>query len=162
VTNEAKPNQTDGKSAPGKRSSKKILIPLIVLLLLAAGGGIGWRLLSQKAHADGPAPPPPLTIVHLENFIVNLADTDRDAYLKVGIDLGVRNTLKPDKDGKTNIPTPEIRDAILSVLTIYHSADLLTPEGKTKLKQNLVEVLDKKVPALGVREVYFSDFLVQR
>lgn len=159
MTDKTQSNQTTANPPSGKRPKSKSLILLIALLLLGAGGGIGWRLLSRKSHAD---PKPAMTIVHLHNFIVNLADTDRPAYLKVGIDLGVRSRIKPGEDGKAHIPTPQIRDAILSVLTVYRSGDLLTPEGKTKLKRNLIEVLERKVPALGVRHVYFSDFLVQR
>jgi flagellar basal body-associated protein FliL len=50
----------------------------------------------------------------------------------------------------------------LQVLSTYHSADLLAPEGKLKLKQELVKALEVGAPELGVREVYITDFLVQR
>jgi flagellar basal body-associated protein FliL len=39
---------------------------------------------------------------------------------------------------------------------------LLTPEGKADLKKNLVDSLGRKVPELGVKDVYFTEFLVQR
>ena len=107
--------------------------------------------------------PTPVTILHLDNFIVNLADTDRDAYLRVGIDLGVTEPANtPSGDDNTADSVPEIRDAILGVLSTYHSNDLLTPAGKKQLKQNLIAALNSKVPGLGVRDIYFTDFLVQR
>ncbi len=130
------------------------------LLLLAAGGVLGWHFYSRRPAGKQTAHP--LTIVPLDNFIVNLADTDRDAYLKIGIDLGVGKSGTKAENGKSAIPTAAVRDAILSVLTTYHSGDLLTPEGKTQLKRNLIAVLQKKVATLDVRRVYFTHFLVQR
>jgi flagellar basal body-associated protein FliL len=48
------------------------------------------------------------------------------------------------------------------VLTAGKADALLTQEGKTQLKKNLVEALNHNVPELGVRDVYFTEFLVQR
>jgi flagellar basal body-associated protein FliL len=48
------------------------------------------------------------------------------------------------------------------VLTTWRSDALLAPDGKQKLKTELVRALRENVPELGVREVYFTDFLVQR
>jgi len=38
----------------------------------------------------------------------------------------------------------------------------MTPEGKAQLKRDLVQVLQQKVPEIDVRDVYFTEFLVQR
>lgn len=162
MTNEKTPEPANETASPKKGSSKKILLLALGLLLLAAGGAFGWHFFSSEATAAGPQAPPPLALVHLNNFIVNLADTDRNAYLKVGVDLGVTGPITNGKDGNQAVPKPEIRDTILAVLTTCHSADLLTPAGKKKLKQNLIRALDRRIPKLGVRQVYFTDFLVQR
>ena len=61
-----------------------------------------------------------------------------------------------------SLPIARIRDAILSVLTLCKANALLTPEGKADLKKNLVDSLNRKVPELGVKDVYFTEFLVQR
>ena len=60
------------------------------------------------------------------------------------------------------MPTARIRDCILAVLSTWHSDALLAPEGKQKLKDELVHALQDRVPELGVKEIYFTDFLVQR
>lgn len=159
MTNEKISEQTNEPANPKKGSRKKILF-LTLGLLLATGGFFGWRFFSHP-----PAQKPvvrPLTIVPLDNFIVNLADTDRDAYLKVGIDLGVGKPMVKGADGKSVVATAAIRDAILSVLTTCRSSDLLTPKGKKKLKRDLIAVLREKVARLEVRHVYFTHFLVQR
>ena len=103
-------------------------------------------------------------VLHLESFVVNLADAEDNRFLRVGIDLGLENPLpaKEGKGGEGEVPVARIRDSILSVVSTWHSDALLAPEGKQKLKDELVHALRERVPELGVREVYFTDFLVQR
>jgi flagellar protein FliL len=102
-------------------------------------------------------------VVHLESFVVNVADPGENRFLRVGIDLGLENAFltKEGKGRKGDLPIARIRDCILSVLSTWHSEALLAPEGKQKLKDELLRALRDKVPELGVREVYFTDFLVQ-
>ena len=72
----------------------------------------------------------------------------------------------PDGASKEKVsaamPVARIRDSILAVLTVCKAEPLLTSEGKSQLKKNLVDSLNKEVPELAVREVYFTEFLVQR
>ena len=162
-TNSSQTNETPAP-APAKKKSKTLL--LLGLAVVLAAGGAGWFFLGRKNVAAKSGAPAPVTILHLDKFIVNLADTDRDAYLRVGIDLGVTAMPQPKSGGKDDGngagPVPEIRDAILGVLSTYHSSDLLTPAGKKQLKHSLIAALNSKVPGLEVRDIYFTDFLVQR
>jgi flagellar FliL protein len=165
ATNDGNSTNTNETSAPAgelaRKKSKTLLF--IVLGLVLAVGGAGWYFLGRKTVAAKNEAPTPVTILHLDNFIVNLADTDRDAYLRVGIDLGVAGLPKPKSaEDKTPEPIPEIRDAILGVLSTYHSNDLLTPAGKKQLKENLIAAINRRAPAIEVRDIYFTDFLVQR
>lgn len=154
-------NANAAAAAPAGKKSKTLLF--VGLAVVLAAGGAGWFFLGRKNVAAKNDAAKPVTILHLDKFIVNLADTDHDAYLRVGIDLGVTGFPKPkSSDDKVIGLVPEIRDAILGVLSTYHSGDLLTPTGKKQLKQNLIDTLNRKVPGLGVRDVYFTDFLVQR
>jgi flagellar basal body-associated protein FliL len=54
------------------------------------------------------------------------------------------------------------RDTILSVLAAAKANDLLTPEGKEALKHNLLAALNGRVPEIEARDIYFTEFLVQR
>jgi len=47
-------------------------------------------------------------------------------------------------------------------LTVCKAEALLTPSGKQQLKKNILDALNQNVPELGVRDVYFTEFLVQR
>lgn len=103
------------------------------------------------------------SLVHLESFVVNLADSNPSAFLKVGIDLGVGQVDKSQPAmNKGSLLLSKIRDVILSVLSTCQSADLLAPDGKAMLKQRLLEALKQQIPEVPFKEVYFTEFLVQR
>jgi flagellar basal body-associated protein FliL len=97
--------------------------------------------------------------LHLESFVLNLVDADQRSYLRVGIDLGLS---KEQKRGEEGPPVARIRDTILTVLAVAKVEDLLTADGKAKLKRSLLQALQERTPELGVEEVYFTEFLIQR
>jgi len=97
--------------------------------------------------------------LHLEPFVVNLADTDGNRFLRVGIDLELEKPFST-KDGEPS--TARIRDSVIFVLSTWQSNALLASDGKQKLKDEVLRALQDRVPELRVREVYFTEFLVQR
>lgn len=96
--------------------------------------------------------------LHLDTFVLNLSDPSQRAYLRVGIDLGLSRAV-----GKEEAPPlGPVRDTIIGVLGQAKADDLATAEGKAKLKQDLLQALQSRVPELDVAEVYFTEFLIQR
>jgi flagellar basal body-associated protein FliL len=148
------PNSVAGeKKKNAKNRGMAVVIPLVIL----AGVGI-WYWANRGAPAANEAPRVRSTL-HLETFVLNLADTDQRSYLRVGIDLGLNQEAKHGDDAA---PVAETRDTILSVLSEAKLNDLMTAEGKAKLKENLLHALQQRLPRLGVDEVYFTEFLIQR
>ena len=146
-----------------RSKAPRIIAMIFVFLLLAAGGGAWYLWHSQAQASDQSSDPdaPPVAVIHLDSFIVNLADQGQITYLRVSMDLGVDK--KPDtKEGGKGVPVASIRDTIIGVLATRHSEELLTPDGKEKLKQDLIAALNNRVPEIGIRDIYFTDFLVQR
>ncbi len=149
------------QSAPN--SGKKRLLMVTVaggVLVLTLAGILTFYL---RTHRKEPVPQPKLqSVLHLDTFVVNLADEDGRTYLRLGIDLGVSKA--PGKAEKeTSISAlPVARDAILSVLLATRSEDLAGVEGKQKLKERLLQSLAQKAPEVGVQEVYLTEFLLQR
>lgn len=137
-------------------------------LVAIIAGGAAWFVIQRDRTADAArkaeSSAAPKYLIHLEGFTVNLADPEETHFLRVTMDLGVDKLPEgSDREKMTTfLPVARIRDSILSVLTVCKAESLLTPEGKTQLKKNLVNVLNQNVPELGVREVYFTEFLVQR
>jgi len=149
---------------PPKKSSRTKLLSLGTLVLLAVAG-TAWFLLHNGSDASAEsAQKLSTTIVHLDGFTVNLADPEENHFLRVSMDLAAERIPPPAENGKPNsgLPMPQIRDSILSVLTTSKADVLLTPEGKAKLKKNLIDTLNHDNPELGVHEIYFTEFLVQR
>jgi len=142
------------------RSPRWRILAVLSALLIAAGAGL-WLWLSHgsEAPAEAANATPVRSTLHLETFVLNLADPEQRAYLRVGIDLGVNQDLKQVEG---TVSTAQVRDAILGVLAEAKAEDLLTSAGKNKLKQDLLRALKERVPQLGVEEVYFTEFLIQR
>jgi flagellar basal body-associated protein FliL len=92
----------------------------------------------------------------LETFVVNLNGGER-AYLRVGIAVG----LSRPPARKEELPVALVRDTILSVLSSVRPEQLTQPEGKSKLKAEILQALKDRAPQLGVEDVYFTEFLVQ-
>ena len=133
------------------------------VLICVLAGAAGCKLLHQgKDQAPEPAKVP-LMVVHLETFVVNLADEDQHAFLRIGVDLGiVEPEKKKTKENESAQPISPVRDVILGVLMASSSTDLATAEGKQKLKREILKALNDRLPALQTREVYFTEFLLQR
>ncbi len=132
---------------------------IVVALFMATGLILAavWFITGRRG-ADGEAAPVRSTL-HLETFVLNLADPGQRSYLRVGIDLGLgREKLGADEPP----PIARVRDTILGVLGQSRVDDLLSESGKNKLKADLLRALQERVPGLMVKEVYFTEFLIQR
>jgi flagellar FliL protein len=146
--------QEIAEEAPKKKG--KGLMMIVLIAVMAAGVG-GWSVMHKKAKpAD--AEPTVKALIHLETFTVNLADTDDRGFLRIGIDLGLNKEPNP----KQEAPIAPVRDAVIGVLSAQSSQEMLTVDGKQKLKAQIVSQLQARVPDLGVQEIYFTEFLVQR
>jgi flagellar FliL protein len=153
----------DSRKSASKRLHKKWVLAAGAALVLLVAAGAGRRLfrhsasrVPEKAKAESAVK----TVIHLDPFVVNLADPDGDRFLRVGIDLGLRRDLSENGHAEQKLlPTARTRDTILMILTACNADALLAPAGKAKLKQELTKALREQVPELGVEEVYFTEFL---
>ncbi len=156
-----------------KSTSTLLLLTVAVVIGLAGGGGVMW-FLSHKAAAQAAEPgarpdegaargtSEVKAVLHLDSFVVNLADTEQPAFLRIEVNVGLSKPLSTEKTQKDSPVTPLVRDTVLAVLTSWRSDQLLAPDGKAKLKTALVKAIQERVPDLGVKDIYFNDFLVQR
>lgn len=159
-----KPKEEATEETGGKKK-KGLLIVLILLSLVILGGGgaAAWYFLvghKAAAGAEKPKPKPPV-FERLETFTVNLAG-DQDRYLQVEISLKLSDR-KVGDDIKLHLP--EIRDAMLRLLSSKKADDISTAAGKTKLseeiRQRINKVIGVKSPDEGVLGVLFLSFIIQ-
>ena len=157
-----------GKKACKKRGSRRFATAAIVLI--GVGSGVWWGFLRPRDATSANQGSAAVTraVLPLESFTVNLADAEGGRFLRATMALGVDGQLptiskgesKPVETSQVSMAT--IRDSILTVLAQCTSDELLTPAGKAKLKADIINSLNHDVPDLRVREVYFTEFLVQR
>jgi len=118
--------------------------------------------------AVAPAPPAPIDIpapifLELEPFTVMLRDAQsRRRALYVGITLRVAN------DEARAIFTeymPEVRDRVLRTLSVQDPIEAQTPDGRTRLVQDLSSALQAPyhphLPSPHIHGVLFTAFVVQ-
>jgi flagellar FliL protein len=176
------PSVSPTRSAPDAPSEAKFPILVLVLTVIVGiivgvaclAGGVYLLVRAGKLHT-GPllvfserTSAPATHTVTLDPILVNLADPSGHAYLRLGLALGIEDgpeTATPANAAQAmNLPREReipIRDTVLAVLGQQTSSALLEPEGKEHLKQELQAALALHNPELKVRNLYFSDFLVQ-
>ena len=140
-------------------------LAVLGLAMLSAAASVGCKSSARAAKGGSEDSVSQVKFVlHLEPFVVNLADPEDNHFLRAGIDLGLGSapSSKGGKEGDGAAPTARIRDCILEVLSTWRSDALLAPEGKEKLKSELLRALRARAPEVQVQEIYFTDFLVQR
>jgi flagellar FliL protein len=104
--------------------------------------------------------------------LVNLADVGGSSYLRLGLTLRVvdaadrkssKGKEEKSKDDKgADDVVAAVRDTVLTVVGRQTADGLLTADGKHQLKTELKAALAEHNPDLKVKEVFLTDFLVQR
>jgi flagellar basal body-associated protein FliL len=146
--------------------SEKKKSPFLVValtLILGLGGGAAAMAYLRPTPPKGPESETASSVkavLHLETFTVDLSSPEQKAYLRVGIDVGLAHDLKGQEDGGT--PTALVRDTILGVLMAARPDDLISSEGKQKLKDQILSALRHRAPGFGAQEIYYTEFLMQR
>lgn len=163
--------QSNQEAAPKKKSGKLMLI-IILVVVLGAGGGAGFyfgkvraaapagataenKEKDSKDHAGGDADVK--HVIELAPFIVNLNDPNESRYLRMTISLGV-----DEADEKVDpLYTTKIRNAILATVGNKTSEEILTTEGKAKLREEILHAAQSAAQKPEVLAIYITDFIVQ-
>lgn len=182
-----KEDQTSEK--PKKKKGKKLIIFLILAIILLGGAGGGgyyyWRTTVAAAETakkskskkdstekqdnkseDGavkdalPDDSEVKNIIELQPFIINLADTEQARYLRLSVSLGIGGeTAEAEKPNQLFIT--RVRNAMLAVLSNKKSEEVLSVEGKTKLRQELLKAAQNAADEPEIHAIYITDFIVQ-
>ncbi len=154
------------EEATGGGKGKLLLVVLLLLILLIGGGaGAYFFLFAKKEEKKKEVPKPQVApeavgvMYKLEPaFIVNLADPELTMYARVSITLEVSS---PEVVLEVQKREPIIRDAIIEILSNKTSRELRTPEGREQLKLEIIKRINTILVKGGVRNVYFTEFVVQ-
>jgi flagellar protein FliL len=166
---ESKP-MIESKTGEAKGKSLKLWVLIGALALLVVAGGVfmtvphfkGMRdsLFARKAKpAQEAAHAEVKAVLPLEPFLVNLADTDEVRFVKTTFQLGLEEEWK--EESKNSVAAAAIRDSIISLLSSKTAAQIMTAEGKNKLREEVRSRVNSVSPKIKVIEVYIVDFVVQ-
>ncbi len=111
-----------------------------------------------ESKAGGHAGAEAGAIADLDPFIVNLADSPEVRYLKVTMKLELTHASAAED---ITARTPQIRDAILVLLTSLDSVTARSPQGKHKLREDVTQRINGLLPKKSVKTAYFTDFVIQ-
>jgi len=176
------PEQGTG-AAPAAKGNKMGTILLMVAfaaLLMMAGAGAAYFLLKgqvaavvqgQAAGGEGqvaaaqeevaPAEGPGNflgTLYEMEPLIVNLERSKGKRYLKVKMSFELnKESVLPEVQARI----PQIRDAILLMISGKAFSDVSTVEGKLALRDALVTRINGLLETGFVKRIYFQEFVVQ-
>ncbi len=94
----------------------------------------------------------------MDQFLVNLLSESGSRFLKTTLNLELsEQTLSPEIDKKK----PLIRDIIIRTLSSKTYEDVSTSKGKERLKDELVTKINEILRDGYIKNVYFTDFIVQ-
>lgn len=134
---------------------------LLIILLVAIVGVMGVFVFMKKASSSPGKPTVEVAkqeLVPLEEFVVNLADKNQSRYLKVEISLEMRGA---ECKAEVDEQKPKVRDTIIQVLSSRYYNDLLDPEGKEALKEDIRKSLEKVLEKSKVTGAFFTSFAMQ-
>jgi len=190
---EAKGEAAEGEAKPKSKKTLIFVVVGVVLLLagigvplMLMGGGEEHKAAEEEEEHEEVKV---LEVADLGQFVVNLSESS--SFLKINIKVEYDKGLLDKAGGhgeegggggegggasgggegpKEGAPHPhmvkrdvQMRDAIIRVLSSKKAEELLTTEGKERLKEELMEALNE---AMGLEEppvtgVYFSEFIIQ-
>ena len=153
--------EKEGQEPKKKKGKNLILIIIIAVAVLAGGvgafffftksGGNKAQKTEETKAAEG-------VTFALEPFVVNLSDPTGTRFLKVSLQLELTG---PAVMEKAKTKTPQIRDAIITLLTSKTSDALISPEGKLQLKDEINIRINQVLGENSVKNVYLTDFVMQ-
>jgi len=174
---------------PGAKKKKMIIIGGAALLLLIILGAAAFFLLKKKPaaeekHGEEPAAVhapelnPSSTIgpmIEIKEFVVNIISEGERHYVKASLTIelvgsagaaggGGHGGGDGAKDPATEEATqrmPQIRDSILLLISNKTYEELSDLQGKKQLKAELISKLNSILHKGKVKDIYFTDFVVQ-
>ncbi len=156
----------------GKKKSFLLFAVVGVVVLLGLGAGAYFFLFStpseeelakqvakESEQAPKSLPAPKIGVMfELNPFVVNLADPRARHFLKTTITLELVNDAAKER---AQALLPRIRNDIILLLSSQTMEDVITMEGKIRLRDEMMARLNRILGQELLLNIYFSQFVVQ-
>jgi flagellar FliL protein len=150
------------KSTKAKKSNKSLFIVIGIIVIALVGGIAAYSLLFNKGKETAAETKQELkkdtqtALVALDSFVLNLAEQGR--FLKV--------TMQFEVADKADLPlvserTPQLRDAIITLMSSKSAEALSSPEGKLQIKDELLLRANQAIGKDVFKNLYFTEFVMQ-
>jgi len=96
--------------------------------------------------------------VSLPPLTVNLADPPGNRSLRLGLDVEITHL---DAIASLKINKARILDGLILLIASRNVRDLITPEGKVLLKNEIAAKLNQIIGAPQIARIYFTEFMIQ-
>jgi len=157
----------DAVAVPETKKKSKLFIWIILgasILLVGGGGFLAKNYFGggQPAeHGDANPISRVKSVMSLDAFLVNLADTDTTRFVKVTFRLGLDEEKLGEEYAKDPVILAATRDKINSILSLKTSDELLKIEGKDLLRKEIREQVSRLLPKGEIVEIFIMEFIVQ-
>jgi len=145
------------------KKSNKGLFLMIAILVVALGGGAAGYLLFFNGKGGGEAKKEEKkkedmksALIALDAFVLNLAEQGR--FLKVSMQFEVADASFLQL---VNEKTPQLRDAIITLVSSKSAESLSSPEGKFQLKDELLLRANQAIGKDVFKNLFFTEFVMQ-
>ncbi len=149
----------EGGEEKKKSSLVKIIIMVVAVAALAGGGFFAYLKFFKKPHNEPKKPVVEQAVIQeMGTYLVNLADPGGKRYLKITMQFELTNAKVSQELARRTV---EVRDKIIMLLSSKEYEEIGNPTGKMTLKKELISQLNRILQDGQVKEIYFTEFLVQ-
>ena len=161
--------EVEEEEQPAGKFPLKWIIIGVVVLVLAGGGYVGWTMLNpqpDQTGADGGQAPDTEAVKEIEvgamfdmdPFVVNLNEAGGKRYLKSKIEIEfVGDNVRLELTNRL----PQLRDVILLHLSSKTLDEIRSVDGKIELKNALIKQINQVLKQGKIRNLYFTQFVIQ-
>lgn len=169
-------DRDDMEQEGGKKKKSMLLFIIIGIVVLLVAGGAAFFFLAppsgdeeiaraiEKDDAEEPEMPDASwtqemgVIKELSPFVVNLADPQARHFLKASISLELKDDQSAEMVTKL---MPRIRNDILMLFSSQTMEDIISQEGKVRLRDEIIARITHILGPNHLKNVYFTQFVVQ-
>ncbi|NWF39458.1 flagellar basal body-associated FliL family protein [Mariprofundus sp. NF] len=146
-----------------------IISTFLLLITLSAEGFVAWKLYDQSTAAEQTTdevaaetealPEAEVVFMDLGETTVNLSGGDSDnSFLRIKIKVSLNGS---DAEERITQNITKVTDLVLNVLSAQTFSNIRTQEGKSALKKDLIDRINRLVGHDPIRDIFFVDFVSQ-
>lgn len=143
-----------------KKGGKRTFLILFIVLTLLGGGGLSYLFLFNKKAATSEAeqkkPAQKTALIALDPFVLNLLEQGR--FLKVSMQFEINDEAQREF---VQSRIPQLRDAIITLVSSKSVESIASPEGKIQLKDEILLRANQVMERDVFKNLYFTEFVMQ-